>query len=102
MSKPLTGTSTTSATIHKTPNGREFVRTPDDCFKNLPDFPYSPNYVEVDGLRLHYVDEGPKDGQVCRASRDCAGYDRHGAFRQTDRHSYAHHLCPCGLVERDD
>ena len=64
MSKSFASTSTTSATIHKTPNGREFVRTPDDCFKNLPDFPYAPNYVEVDGLRLHYIDEGPKNGQV--------------------------------------
>lgn len=53
-----------SEPIHKTASGREFVRTPDDCFKDLPDFPYAPNYVEVDGLRMHYVDEGPRDGRV--------------------------------------
>jgi hypothetical protein len=53
-----------SITIHKTADGREFVRTPDECFKDLPDFPYAPNYVKVDGLRMHYVDEGPRDGQV--------------------------------------
>ena len=38
------------------------LRTPDDRFVDLPDFPFEPNYVEVDGLRVHYLDEGPKDG----------------------------------------
>lgn len=37
------------------------LRTPDERFSNLPDFPYEPRYVEVAGLRMHYVDEGPKD-----------------------------------------
>ena len=37
------------------------LRTPDECFAHLADFPYAPRYVEVDGLRVHYVDEGPKD-----------------------------------------
>ena len=50
--------------IHKTQDGREFVRTPDECFENLPDFDYQPNYVTVDGLRMHYIDEGPADGEV--------------------------------------
>ena len=53
-----------SAVIHTTADGREFVRTPDEAFNNLPDFPYQPNYVEIDGLRMHYVDEGPREGQV--------------------------------------
>jgi len=39
-------------------------RTPDDAFVGLPDFPYAPNYLEWDGLRTHYVDEGPKDAPV--------------------------------------
>ncbi len=43
----------------------EIVRTPDERFNNLPDYPYSPNWLTVsnpDGgepLRLHYVDVGP-------------------------------------------
>ena len=53
-----------STALQYTPDGRAFVRTPDEQFKNLPDFPYQPNYVEVDGLRMHYIDEGPKDGEV--------------------------------------
>jgi len=53
-----------SYTIHQAADGRKFVRTPDECFTDLPDFPYPPNYVEVDGFRMHYVDEGPRDGEV--------------------------------------
>lgn len=45
-----------------TPSGIEFVRTPDDRFAGLDDFPYEPHYVDVDGLRVAYVDEGPADG----------------------------------------
>ena len=42
------------------------LRTPDNCFSNLADYPFTPNYIHVDdteggSLRLHYVDEGPKD-----------------------------------------
>ena len=41
------------------------VRTPDDQFNGLPDFPYAPNYIDTlegyEGLRVHYLDEGPKD-----------------------------------------
>lgn len=37
-------------------------RTPDAQFENLADFPFAPNYIEIDGLRIHYLDEGPKDG----------------------------------------
>jgi len=37
----------------------EYLRTPDECFQNLPDFPFAPHYLELNGLRLHYLDEGP-------------------------------------------
>jgi haloalkane dehalogenase len=36
----------------------EFVRTPDDAFAHLPDFPFAPHYRDIDGLRLAHVDEG--------------------------------------------
>jgi pimeloyl-ACP methyl ester carboxylesterase len=51
-------------TLHKTDEGIEFVRTPDEQFHRLPDFAYKPQYVEIDGLRMHYIDEGPRDGEV--------------------------------------
>jgi len=39
------------------------LRTPDEKFAGLPGWPYAPRYFErPDGLRLHYVDEGPRDG----------------------------------------
>ena len=45
----------------------EFVRTPDDRFTNLDAYPFAPHYVDVDDLeggilRMHYLDEGPRDG----------------------------------------
>jgi len=41
------------------------LRTPDSQFENLPDYDFNPNYTQLDaGLRLHYVDEGPKSGPV--------------------------------------
>jgi len=44
----------------------EALRTPDARFADLPDYDYAPHYVEdlarYEGLRLHYVDEGPKTG----------------------------------------
>ncbi len=36
----------------------DFVRTPDDRFAHLEDFDYQPHYVDVDGLRMAYIDEG--------------------------------------------
>jgi haloalkane dehalogenase len=39
------------------------LRTPDERFANLPGYPFAPHYVEVDGLRVHYVDEGPRAGE---------------------------------------
>jgi len=45
------------------------LRTPDERFANLPGFPFAPHYVEIpDGeggtLRVHHLDEGPRDGRV--------------------------------------
>lgn len=36
----------------------QIVRTPEDRFDGLPDFPWRPHYREVDGLRLAHLDEG--------------------------------------------
>jgi haloalkane dehalogenase len=43
----------------------EILRTPEERFAGLPDFPYEPRYVEVDGgLRVAYVEDGPADGET--------------------------------------
>ena len=50
--------------IHHTASGVPFVRTPDERFADLEGYPFAPHYVEIDGLRVHYVDEGPADGPL--------------------------------------
>lgn len=43
-------------------DGLEVLRTPDERFRNLPDHPFEPRYATLgQGLRMHYVDEGPRD-----------------------------------------
>jgi haloalkane dehalogenase len=37
------------------------LRTPDERFAGLPGYAFEPHYVEIDGLRVHYIDEGPRD-----------------------------------------
>ena len=40
----------------------KLLRTPDEQFASLPGYPFEPSYAEVgDGIRVHYVDEGPSD-----------------------------------------
>ncbi|AWM77695.1 haloalkane dehalogenase [Phenylobacterium parvum] len=42
------------------------LRTPDERFANLPDFPWAPRYIDdlpgYEGLRCAVIDEGPKSG----------------------------------------
>lgn len=40
------------------------LRTPESRFDNLPGYPFDPHYVEIDGLRMHYVDEGVNDRET--------------------------------------
>ncbi len=45
-------------------SGVEFVRTPESCFHNLRGYRFDSKYVEVDGLQMHYLDDGPTTGPV--------------------------------------
>lgn len=47
-------------------DGTRYLRTPDERFEGLPGYAFAPHYVLVQpsGLRMHYVDEGPRDGPV--------------------------------------
>jgi haloalkane dehalogenase len=45
------------------------LRTPDERFDGLPDFPWQANYLEIQdpdlgGIRIHYLDEGPRDAPI--------------------------------------
>lgn len=46
----------------------DYLRTPDDRFNNLPGFAFAPRYLEdlpdFAGLRMHYLDEGPRPASV--------------------------------------
>ena len=59
MSIPLVG-----------PDAPSLVRTPDECFANLPGFPFEPHYHLIpavgfdEPLRMHYIDEGPAGAPV--------------------------------------
>jgi haloalkane dehalogenase len=41
------------------------IRTPDERFRDLLGFSYQPHYVEVNGMRIHYVDEGAGEVILC-------------------------------------
>jgi len=40
------------------------LRTPENRFENLPGYDFADHYVDVDGLRMHYVDEGTDGGDI--------------------------------------
>ena len=46
----------------------KMLRTPEERFKNLPGYPFEPNYIEdlqgYENLRMHYVDEGSKESDI--------------------------------------
>ena len=42
-----------------------FLRTPDERFANLPEFPFEPHYVKINGMRVHYLDEGQGEIILC-------------------------------------
>ena len=42
----------------------EVLRTPDEAFAELPDYACAPHYLAVDGIRIHNIDEGPRDSHV--------------------------------------
>ena len=47
-----------------TPLTPKCLRTPDSNFVGLADFPFAANYIDIHGLRMHYIDEGPRDAPV--------------------------------------
>ena len=47
----------------------KILRTPDECFDRLKDYPFEPNYTVIktecgNDIRIHHIDEGPKDGPI--------------------------------------
>lgn len=50
------------------PLREDAVRTPDERFADLPGYPWEPHFISdlpsLAGLRLHYLDEGPRDASL--------------------------------------
>ena len=90
------------------------IRTPDERFKDIPDFPFKPHYVEINGLRVHYVDEGKGEIILCLhgeptwsflyrkmipilsakhrvIAMDFAGFGRSDKFTERDEYSFQMH-----------
>ncbi|MDJ0788984.1 MAG: haloalkane dehalogenase [Myxococcota bacterium] len=42
----------------------DVFRTPESRFASLKEYPFTPRYLEWEGLRMHHVDEGPRDAPV--------------------------------------
>jgi len=42
----------------------KLLSTPEERFENLPDFPFEPNFLKVDGINIHYLDEGSNQAEV--------------------------------------
>ena len=40
------------------------LRTPVERFNNIVDYPFKENYLIIGDTRIHYLDEGPKDGEI--------------------------------------
>ncbi len=41
----------------------DYYRVNDTCFQNLYEYPFSSHYIDIEGLRVHYLDEGPMDSK---------------------------------------
>jgi tRNA(adenine34) deaminase len=54
-----------SARANAQPLRDDALRTPEDRFRDLPGYPWAPHYVSdlpaLAGLRMHYLDEGPRE-----------------------------------------
>ena len=80
----------------------KILRTPDERFEGITDFPYEPRYTNIktkDGseLRIHHIDEGPKDGPILLAMHGqpvwCYLYSRMIPFLKFSRKLLKKKLC---------
>ncbi|OGW41616.1 MAG: haloalkane dehalogenase [Nitrospirae bacterium GWD2_57_9] len=91
------------------------LRTPEERFRDLPGYSFAPHYADINGLRVHYVDEGQGQVILClhgvlewsytyrkvipvlaRRSRviamDFIGFGRSDKFAERKKHSFQTHF----------
>lgn len=95
-----------------------FLRTPEARFERLPNYAFTPNYIDIDDMQMHYVDEGPRDADpilmmhgeptwsylyrhmipICVAAGhrviapDLIGFGKSDKPTNTEDYSYAQHM----------
>ncbi len=95
-----------------------FLRTHEARFERLPNYAFTPNYLDIDDMRMHYVDEGPQDADpilmmhgeptwsylyrhmipICVAAGhrviapDLIGFGKSDKPTNTEDYSYAQHM----------
>lgn len=96
----------------------DYLRTPEARFEHLPNYAFEPNYIDVDDMRMHYIDEGPRDAEpilmlhgeptwsylyrhmipICVAAGhrviapDLIGFGKSDKPTNTEDYSYAQHM----------
>jgi len=93
----------------------QILRTPEERFRDLPDFPFQPNYLEINGVRVHYLDEGDGKPILCLhgqpswsylyrkmipsmarkhrvVAMDFIGFGRSDKYKDKDAYSFKMHL----------
>jgi haloalkane dehalogenase len=103
------------------------IRTPDSQFENLPGYPFEPHYLELNGVRIHYVSEGEGDEvMLCLHGEpswsylyrkmipilaeqhrviapDLIGFGKSDKYTDMDEYSFAmHHAMLVGFIEALD
>jgi len=103
------------------------IRTPDSQFENLPGYPFEPHYLELNGVRIHYVSEGAGDEvMLCLHGEpswsylyrkmipilaeqhrviapDLIGFGKSDKYTDMDEYSFAmHHAMLVGFIEALD
>ena len=63
----------------------QILHTPEERFRDLPEYPFKPNYLDIEGVRVHYIDEGDGETILClygesELDRDIANkiFSQHG------------------------
>lgn len=102
------------------------IRTPEERFADLPDWPYTPRYVENNSVRVHYIEQGignpilclhgeptwsylyrkmiPALLQVgCVLAMDWVGFGRSDKYTEVSEYSYQmHHDTLVRFIEKLD
>ena len=73
-------------------------RTPDSRFEQLPGYGFEPHYLDQDGLRMHYLDEGEGDPVLPVIVHGDAAFAGQGVVMETLALAQARGYYTCGQL----